>query len=61
MTDLNLKLNNNATVAKFIFDEVALWQSDKNPSRNLSAFINDLENLLDKIEEKGYNKQSYRR
>lgn len=56
MRDINLKFNNNASVAKQIFDEIAIWQINQNPKEKLDSFVRDLEQLLDKIEEKGYNK-----
>ena len=56
MRDINLNLNNNNVVARFIFDEVAVWQSLKEPKQSLESFIGDMKKLLDKVQEKGYNK-----
>ncbi len=55
MNNINLKLNNNYTVAQLIFDEVLIWAASKKPNTK-EQIIDDIENILDKIEEKGYDK-----
>ena len=56
MNNVDLKYTNNATLAKILFDEIATWQTLKNPTRSLESMEREIESILDKVEEKGYNK-----
>jgi hypothetical protein len=60
--NINLKYSNNYEIARQIFDNIAIYQSTKNPAQNIESFIGDIEKMLDKVEDKdnyynkGYNK-----
>ena len=56
MKNFNLKYNNHSTLAQFLFDEITLWASRKDPNSSLPFLIRDIEKILDKVFEDGYNK-----
>lgn len=62
MKNIDIKYNNNYSIAEQIFDETLLWAASKNPVLTREQFISNIEKLLEKIEDKegnyrrGYNR-----
>ena len=52
----NIKYNNNYSVAEIIFDEMLNWTANKSPLYDNAQMIGRIEDILDKVEEKGYNR-----
>ncbi len=56
MNNINLKLYNHYSVSEVIFDEIMVWAAKNRPSLNKESLIGDIEKILDKVEERGYDK-----
>lgn len=55
MSNVEIKYLNNSSLSKIIFDEVIIWSSQKQPKDNIHQFLSKLEDIFDKLEERGYN------
>lgn len=60
MNNINLKYNNNYEVARQLFDNIAHWQSLKNPVQNLESLLGEIGGVLDKVWKNGYDKAADR-
>ena len=56
MKILNPRFNNNANIAKDLFENIIIWAAQKRPMLTESQVIKNIEKILDEIEKKGYNK-----
>ena len=60
MKEINLKHNNNYSIAQQLFDEIIVWSAQKQPKEDLPGLIGEIEVLLNKIERRGYDEDEYR-
>ncbi len=53
--NINIKNLNNYSIAKALFDEIAVYQTLKHPNQELDSFIGDIEKVLNQVQDKENN------
>jgi len=50
---INIKYDNNYTIAEKLFDEVIVWSAQKRPPQDFPSFIHTIEIVLNDVYKKG--------